>query len=31
MIKILYLALLFSTLILSLGALWLAVRELLSE
>jgi hypothetical protein len=31
MIKILYLALLFSALILSLGALWLAVKELLSD
>jgi len=31
MIKILYLALLFLALILSLGALWLAARELLSE
>ena len=31
MIKILYLALLFSALILSLGALWLAVKELMSE
>jgi hypothetical protein len=31
MIKILYLALLFSALILTLGALWLAVKEFLSE
>jgi len=31
MIKILYLALLFSALILSMGALWLAIKELLSE
>jgi len=31
MIKILYLTLLFSALILSLGALWLAIKELLSE
>jgi hypothetical protein len=31
MIKILYLVLLFSALILSLSALWLAVKELLSE
>ena len=31
MIKILYMALLFSVLILSLGALWLAVKELLSD
>ena len=31
MIKILYMALLFSALFLSLGALWLAVKELLSD
>ena len=31
MLKILYIALLFSTLILSLGALWLAIKELMSE
>jgi hypothetical protein len=31
MIKILYMALLFSALILSVGALWLAVKELLSD
>jgi len=31
MIKILYLTLIFSALILSLGVLWLAVKELLSD